>query len=117
MSGLFEGDDGNVVSMDAPMTMQGGTVKNSQPEGSFSVGIKVAKSAFDVLTLGLSQFDSDTKFSHPKKATMCMTPTRKTVLFPTLRLDFVKQLKNKAHVTVNDILLSAFTGAMRRLVS
>jgi NRPS condensation-like uncharacterized protein len=39
-----------------------------------------------------------------------MTKKRKNIVFPTLKLEFIKSIKNKANVTVNDVLLSAITG-------
>jgi hypothetical protein len=40
--------------------------------------------------------------------------TMKYVYFPTLKLEFVKALKNAAKGTVNDVLLAATSGAIRR---
>ena len=40
--------------------------------------------------------------------------TNKFVFFPTLRLSFVKAIKEKAQGTVNDVMLSLTTGAIRR---
>lgn len=40
--------------------------------------------------------------------------TQKHVFFPTLRLAFVKALKNGAKATVNDVMLASTTGAIRR---
>ena len=39
---------------------------------------------------------------------------RKTVLCPPFKLDFIKSIKNAAGVTVNDVLVSAVTGSLRR---
>lgn len=43
-----------------------------------------------------------------------MSGDRETVIFPTLKLDFIKQIKNSANVTINDVLLGATTGAIKR---
>jgi hypothetical protein len=43
-----------------------------------------------------------------------MTKKRKNITLPTLKLEFIKSIKNKANVTVNDVLLSAFTGAIKK---
>eukprot|EP01035_Chromulina_nebulosa_P019941 gene19941-25907_t len=72
----------------------------------------IMKAAFEVLYLAISPYDSNIKFTSPNKSQLVMTPTRKTILLPTLKLEFIKGLKNKANVTVNDILLSCLTGAI-----
>ncbi|CAM9094138.1 unnamed protein product, partial [Ectocarpus fasciculatus] len=74
---------------------------------------KVVKSFFDVLYIGISPYDSDIKYTAPNKKALAMT-TRKTLYFPSVKLAFIKALKEKAGVTVNDILLAATSGAIRR---
>jgi diacylglycerol O-acyltransferase len=75
--------------------------------------VKVVKAFFAVLYIGISPYDSDIKYTAPDKKNLAMT-TRKTLYFPSVKLEFVKQLKSKAGVTVNDILLAATSGAIRR---
>jgi diacylglycerol O-acyltransferase / wax synthase len=67
-----------------------------------------------ILALPLSSFDTNIAFSSKDKKSLKMGKNMKTVIFPTVRLDFIKALKNKAGVTVNDIMLSATGGAIRR---
>lgn len=74
---------------------------------------KVLKSVAQVFYVGVSPFDSDIKYTSPNKKTLKMT-TRKTLYFPSVKLAFIKELKQKAGVTVNDILLAATTGAVRK---
>jgi hypothetical protein len=74
---------------------------------------KLIKAVGSVLYIGISPFDSNISFTSPDKKKLVMT-SRKTLYFPTIKLEFIKQLKSKAGVTVNDILLSATSGAIRR---
>eukprot|EP00461_Guttulinopsis_vulgaris_P007960 UN08010 len=41
--------------------------------------------------------------------------TRNFIVVPTLNLDCIKSIKNAANCTINDILFSATSGALRRL--
>ena len=43
-----------------------------------------------------------------------MTEHRTTVLFPSLKLEFIKRIKAKAGVTVNDVMMAITAGAIRR---
>lgn len=73
------------------------------------------KSTWRVLTLGFSKFDSDISFTTKNKSETAMSiGTNKFVFFPTLKLSFVKAIKEKARGTVNDVMLSLTTGAIRR---
>lgn len=72
------------------------------------------KCIIEAATIGISAYDSDILFNQPDKQTMKMTESRKIIYLPTLRLEFVKALKNKCGGTVNDVLYSAFCGAVRR---
>lgn len=82
---------------------------------AFGMFINVLKSTFRVLTLGMSKFDSDISFTTKnKKQTAMSIATNKFVFFPTLKLSFVKAVKEKANGTVNDVMLSLTTGAIRR---
>jgi len=94
---------------------------NSKKEGlpsttksSIGLIIEIIHCFFRVLGLAVSKFDSDTVFTSPNKSSLKMTGARKTLFFPTAKLDFLKALKNKANVTINDVLLAATTGAFRR---
>ena len=69
---------------------------------------------FFILGLPNSPYDSDIKFTSPDKRRLRMTESRTTVLFPSLRLEFIKQIKAKAGVTVNDVMMAITAGAIRR---
>ncbi|KAF8821318.1 hypothetical protein IE077_002166 [Cardiosporidium cionae] len=63
-------------------------------------------------------FDSDSPLTRPKNIKKKLGVQRPAVVkfskSPPISLSYVKQLKNKAHVSLNDILLSAFAGTLRR---
>jgi hypothetical protein len=84
-------------------------IKKKEQQFSYSFRQKL-KSFFQILYIPISRFDSRTLFS-PKIIT---TKKRRTIIFPAVRLEFIKSIKNTANVTVSDVLLSAVTGAIRR---
>mmetsp|Transcript_17781 Transcript_17781/g.33486 ORF Transcript_17781/g.33486 Transcript_17781/m.33486 type:complete len:502 (+) Transcript_17781:65-1570(+) len=90
------------------------TPKKSSPS-AVSLFFTILKSTFKVLTLGMSKFDSDISFTTKNKPETAMSiATNKFVFFPTLKLSFVKLIKEKAQGTVNDVMLALTTGAIRR---
>jgi hypothetical protein len=63
----------------------------------------------------MTSFDSPIIFTTQDKPKLTMKNKRRaTVYFPVLQLEWVKELKNKAGVTVNDVLLACTAGAIRR---
>lgn len=74
---------------------------------------KFIKSTLDVLLLPNSSYDTDVAFFNKHNQSLRMT-RRVSTEFPTVKLDFIKALKNKAHVTVNDVLFAATSGMIRR---
>ena len=84
--------------------------KNIPPTPSY---FEMTKSFLEIVSLPASKYDSRTLFN-PIDASKMVMKNRKSVVFPTVKLDFIKSIKNKAHVTVNDVLLSAFTGAISK---
>ena len=75
---------------------------------------QIMKSFLGIVSLPASPYDTKTSFVSANQKQMFMNKRRKTLIYPTLKLSFVKELKNKAGVTINDILLTAVTGAVRR---
>jgi hypothetical protein len=70
---------------------------------------------FRVITLATSPYDSDLLFTSQDKPHLTMSLQNETIVYlPIVSLDYVKQLKNKAKATINDIMLGAMTGAIRR---
>lgn len=113
---LFVTQEGKPYKLDIPV---GGASDKSKKEikaaSIFSKIFSIFFSAIEVLTLGATSYDTETFFFIKKKSTMSMNPSKcKTIIFPTLNLEFVKEIKNKADVSLNDVLLSATTGALRR---
>ena len=111
MSKLCKDINGNPFKLDILEKIGGGA------STSFSLGLlwKFITCFFEVLQVPVSAFDSDLKFFLPKKGHyLTFSKKRKTVYFPVLKLSFVKELKDKAGVTVNDVMLAATTGALLR---
>ena len=109
---LFEDVNGERLNIDIPEKMGG--QRESSSALSASKAVQFVSSAFEVLTLPNSRYDSDIAFTDPNKKKLVFSSSRKTIYFPTLKLSFIKQIKNRAGVTINDVLLSATAGAIRR---
>ena len=70
---------------------------------------------FKVLTVGVSAFDARLAFSpEVSGGAVTYSGSRVCVVFPDMELSFLKQLKDKVGVTLNDVLMAAFAGALRR---
>lgn len=102
----------------APLDLRVPDVKDSgkeslraMPSPSF---FEKVNSFLEIVSLPVSKYDTKTLFSPSNTDKMIMTQKRRSIVFPTVKLDFVKSIKNKAHVTVNDVLLSILTGAIRK---
>ena len=86
----------------------------------FSFSLQVIYCFFKSLSLGLSPFDSNVPFNSTKKSSLTMAPSPQLVLFPTLKLDYLKEIKEKlaavqkTNYTINDLLLSLMTGCIKR---
>jgi NRPS condensation-like uncharacterized protein len=113
MTKLFEQENGQPYEANIPQSI-GGAV-NSSVHLSIASTCNFFKSLFDVLTIGVSSYDSDLKFNSPNKKNLVWGSKRKTILFPKLKLDSIKNIKNNAGIdfTVNDVLLSIVTGTIR----
>ena len=65
--------------------------------------------------VGVSPYDTDLLFtSGPAKKKIMFKGKRKVVLMPDVEESLIKALKNAAKVTFNDVMFSAFGGAIRR---
>jgi WS/DGAT C-terminal domain len=78
----------------------------------FALASSILEGSLHVLTLGASKFDDDTAFSKCNYAKMKFSGKRDFVVFPTVSLDFIKQLKSAANCTVNTILMTAISQAI-----
>jgi hypothetical protein len=114
MKYIFSKLDGSPLSIDIPEKMGGGTsTKGSNLQYLF----RCMKSLFEVLTIGMTRFDSDIAFipNHQQKYFQTSkSRERQTIYFPIFQLEFIKALKVAGKVTINDVILAATTGMIRR---
>ena len=71
-------------------------------------------SFFKVLGTPTTAFDTDIGLTIPDKKNITFTGRRCIVRIPTVKLSFIKSIKNAANVTVNDVVMSAVAGAVHR---
>lgn len=71
-------------------------------------------SLFKVLGTPTTAFDTDVGLTIPDKKNITFTGRRCIVRIPTVKLSFIKSIKNAANVTVNDVVMSAVAGAVHR---
>eukprot|EP01041_Mallomonas_annulata_P003632 gene3632-7238_t len=111
MENVFKDSKGNPLKLTLPER------KNvpKQTSFDFSIPFQFILSFFHVISLGLSSYDTNIIFTSPNKSNLTMSKSPKVVLFPTIKLSYLKAIKAKASVvTINDILLSVTTGVIRR---
>jgi WS/DGAT C-terminal domain/Wax ester synthase-like Acyl-CoA acyltransferase domain len=73
----------------------------------------ILEATFHVLTLGASRYDDATAFSKCNHAQMKYSGKRDFVIFPTVPLEFIKRLSSAGNCTVNTILMTAVSQAIR----
>ncbi len=111
MSHVFEDLKGNPFSLDIPRNAGCSTNRSF----SLSTLWKFITSTASIIALPLIKFDSNVSFTTQDKPSLSMKQKKRhTVYFPVLSLDFVKELKKRSNVTVNDVLLACTAGAIRR---
>jgi len=101
--------DGTPITSSVPMKMSNKFRRN---ENTFATIPKFLKSMIKVLTLPSSKFDHKVFFRKGIGRHMVHTGKRKCILFHNVPLEFIKELKNAAEVTVNDIILTALSQAI-----
>lgn len=108
---ILDDENGNPVTIKLPgaKVREAGAVRPPAPS-TFSI----VKSFFNIVSLPASPFDTKTSFTPSNQKKIVMNKRRKTLIFPSVKLSFIKDLKNKAGATINDILLTAVTGAVRK---
>lgn len=112
MSNIFIDEKTNeAVRLEIPEKMRSNDGKKAH---DIFLIFKLFSALFEVLGLALSRFDSAVAFNEPDRNHLNMGAPRGTIHFPTLSLDFVKKVKKNANATVNDVLFSAMSGAIRR---
>eukprot|EP00578_Thalassiosira_sp_NH16_P012419 CAMPEP_0181123336 /NCGR_PEP_ID=MMETSP1071-20121207/25843_1 /TAXON_ID=35127 /ORGANISM="Thalassiosira sp., Strain NH16" /LENGTH=528 /DNA_ID=CAMNT_0023208467 /DNA_START=29 /DNA_END=1616 /DNA_ORIENTATION=- len=110
---LLTTEDGKPIR--SPLSFKGGASssngsggkKKGKKKGILSTAWSLIESTGHCLTLSATKYDDDTVFSRMNHSKMKHSGKREAVIFPTVPLDFVKQLKSKAGVTVNDVLMTA----------
>lgn len=107
---LLTTEDGKAIT--SPISFSGGASKKKSKKGMMSTIWSLIEAAGHCLTLGATKYDDDTVFSKMNHAKMKHSGKREAVIFPTVSLAFVKDLKSAAGVTVNDILMTAVSQAI-----
>jgi hypothetical protein len=110
MTKFFENENGGHFTLDIPEKMSGGN------KFKFKLGfiVKFIRSLFKVLLLPQSFYDSNVTMIPDHHSKKKMPERCVNVDFPVIKLDFIKEIKNKANVTVNDVLLAATSGMIKR---
>jgi WS/DGAT C-terminal domain/Wax ester synthase-like Acyl-CoA acyltransferase domain len=85
---------------------------SKQNKNFLAIAWSLIEATVHVLTLGATKHDDDTAFSKCNYAEMKHTGKREFVIFPTVPLDFIKELKTASNCTVNDILTTAVSQAI-----
>lgn len=86
--------------------------KKKKKKGILSTVWSLIEATGHVLTLGATKYDDDTAFSKMNHASMKHSGKREAVIFPTIPLGFVKELKTAAKCSVNDLLMTAVSQAI-----
>ncbi|KAL7530211.1 hypothetical protein ACHAXR_003365 [Thalassiosira sp. AJA248-18] len=86
--------------------------KAKKKKGILSTIWSLIEATGHCLSLGATKYDDDTVFSKMNHSEMKHSGKREAVIFPTMPLDFIKELKSSAGVTVNDILMTAVSQAI-----
>mmetsp|Transcript_25745 Transcript_25745/g.39912 ORF Transcript_25745/g.39912 Transcript_25745/m.39912 type:complete len:533 (-) Transcript_25745:109-1707(-) len=111
---LFEGfltkEDGSPVENLVPTSMNAKFEK--QKKSKWGMYAKVIPSLGKVLGLPVSKYDDDTAFSKSANKNMIYNGNRKIVVFNTVPLTFIKDIKKASGVTVNDVLFCALSMAI-----
>eukprot|EP01039_Chlorochromonas_danica_P008358 gene8362-9212_t len=111
MNGFFHDEHGKRLNIDIAEKKK--AIGGKGMKFSLSTIPTFIKSALEVILLPHSAYDSNIAFFPHHNAQVSMKG-RRSVEFPTVKLEFIKAIKNKANVTVNDVLLAATSGMIRR---
>ena len=111
---IFTNSKGEKVKTVLPGSKYGSQKKTSS-DSFLSQLSRFIFSFFRVVTLADTPYDSDIVFSSSNKSKIVMNISNQSVVYlPNVSLDYIKELKTKANSTINDIMLGAMTGAIRR---
>jgi hypothetical protein len=86
------------------------------PFRAIGKGVSAVAAFFSAASLPHRAYETENAFSPvaPKKAGNVYSGKRVNVMVPDVSLAFVKELKNTANATLNDVILAVFSGAVRR---
>jgi len=107
-TGLITKADGSKMNSLIPKSM----ISNKQnvDKKRFEMLLKLPKAIFDVFTAPLGKYDDNTLFSKNVTGKDIVEKEEKIVLFfDPVPMSFIKDLKNKAGVSINDILLTLWS--------
>jgi len=108
---LLTTEDGKEIQ--SPISFKSGASKKKRGKKSIlSTLWSLVEATGHCLTLAATKYDDDTVFSKMNHSKMKHSGKREAVIFPTVSLDFIKQLKTAASVTVNDVLMTAVSQAI-----
>jgi hypothetical protein len=109
---MFQDENGNTLVVDLPERVRG-----ERGEGLLAMCWKFVTATVEVLALAQTAFDTDISFNAPNKKQLSNPAGRhKSIIFRTLRLEFVKELKNKAKCSINDVYMCALSGAHSQIL-
>jgi hypothetical protein len=106
--------DGSPIPPIIPPGMMEQRAQSTSRMPWYTLAWKVWYTAFQVLSMPHTKPDDPTLFSKHIHYHMVHTRHSELVLFPTLPLDFIKAIKNKAQhdITINDVLLTCLSLAI-----
>jgi len=84
----------------------------SRKRSLLSTAFSLVEATVHCLSLSATKYDDDTMFSKMNHSRMKHCGKRRAVIFPTVPLQFIKDLKQAAGVTVNDVLMTAVSHAI-----
>jgi diacylglycerol O-acyltransferase len=118
---VFRNEDGSKVELPSGKNLdaasspkpKGGSDDSKKRQTLQSKLESAAKTLWKVLTLPYVSYDSPLCIKDPT-GPLVFSGRRKLILCEPIDLNLVKEIKNKFHVTVNDVCVAAITGAVRR---
>lgn len=98
----------------SPYTMPDFKGKARKRPSMLEMAIDLMKSVKEVVSLPKGPYDSILAFNEPKKKELKFSGTRTVVKCPEVELAWIKKMGKNANVTINDVLMCATAGAIRR---
>lgn len=116
MQKMFTKENGDEFHLEIAEKMRSSDRSSSSSSIVSKLGFvfKIFSSLVEILGLGVSKYDTDNAFFPHHNARLSVTGKRHSMEFPAIKLEVIKEIKNRAKVTVNDVLMSITSGMMRR---